>query len=92
MVCGGGMRATPRGGALRGAIAVGDTVREGARAALDRLRAEGARPIMLTGDNAQTAQHVAEQLGGLEVIAEVLPEDALLVAAALSHHRRRNGG
>jgi Cu+-exporting ATPase len=60
---------------LLGAIAVGDTVREDARAAIDRLRAEGVRPIMLTGDNARTAAHVAELLGGLEVIAEVLPED-----------------
>lgn len=64
-----------RGGVLQGAIAVGDPIRQGGAAALQRLRGLGIRPILLTGDNARTAAHVAAELGIDEVIAEVLPAD-----------------
>ena len=61
--------------ALVGLIAAGDRPRETARAAIDGLRARGVQTIMLTGDNARTAQVVADALGVDRVLAEVLPGD-----------------
>jgi Cu+-exporting ATPase len=62
-------------GAPGGVIAIADPIKPGAEAALQRLRAENIRIVMLTGDNRTTAASVAGQLGILEVEAEVLPED-----------------
>ncbi len=60
---------------VHGALAVADTVRPDARAAVDRLRALGAEVAMITGDNASTAKAVATDLGIDRVMAEVLPAD-----------------
>ena len=70
-------------GAARGVIAVADTVKPGAREAVARLRADGLRVALLTGDNARTAAAVADQLGIDIVRAEVLPEDKVAEVAAL---------
>jgi Cu+-exporting ATPase len=58
-----------------GAITVADPIKSTAVDALRRLRDQGIRIVMLTGDNRATAELVAGQLGITEVIAEVLPED-----------------
>jgi Cu+-exporting ATPase len=60
---------------LLGAIAVGDVIRESAKIAVSRLHAQGIGVTLLTGDNARTAQAVADILGIEDVIAEVLPAD-----------------
>lgn len=60
---------------LLGVIAVGDKVKETARAAVQGLKAQGIETVMLTGDNARTAAGVAEAVGVDRVIAEVLPQD-----------------
>ena len=60
---------------LLGAIAVGDRVREGAAAAVARLRAVGIDSVLLTGDNRAAAEVVAKAVGITRVIAEVLPQD-----------------
>ena len=60
-------------GVVRGAFAVTDTVKPSAAAAVARLRALGLRPVLLTGDNAATAQAVAAAAGIGEVISEALP-------------------
>ena len=61
---------------LLGIIAVADTIRPEAAATVKRLQKLGVEHIiMLTGDNEQTAQHIARQLGIKEVYAELLPED-----------------
>jgi Cu+-exporting ATPase len=60
-------------GGLKGAIAVADTVRPSARAAVAALRALGLRPVLLTGDNEATARAVAGAVGIDDVIAGVLP-------------------
>ncbi|MCS7087973.1 MAG: cation-translocating P-type ATPase [Thermoflexales bacterium] len=64
-------------GRYAGYIAVADTVRGSSRDALRALRAAGVqRLVMLTGDAAGTAQHIAQQIGEVdEVRAELLPED-----------------
>ncbi len=58
-----------------GVLAVADPVKETTPAALEDLRRQGVRIVMLTGDNRTTAEAVARRLGIDEVIAEVLPED-----------------
>jgi Cu+-exporting ATPase len=57
-----------------GIIAVADPIKATTMAALDTLRSEGLRIVMLTGDNRITAQYVAATLGITEVEADVLPD------------------
>jgi P-type Cu2+ transporter len=62
-------------GEVIGAIALADVIRPEAREALDRLRAMGIKPIMLTGDSATVARWVAADLRLDEYFAEVLPAE-----------------
>ncbi len=66
-------------------LVVRDTVRPSSRAAVAALRELGIRPVLLTGDNARAAEHVAAQVGidTADVRAEVLPGDKRDVVAAL---------
>ena len=61
-------------GKAAGVIAIADPVKETTPAALDALKADGIRIVMLTGDNITTAEAVARRLGIHDVEAEVLPE------------------
>ena len=61
--------------ALAGLIAVSDPIKETTAGAIQALHTAGLKVIMATGDNARTAQAVADQLGIDEVRAGVLPED-----------------
>ncbi|OLO66134.1 heavy metal translocating P-type ATPase [Actinomyces oris] len=66
-------------------LVVRDTVRPSSRAAVAALRELGIRPVLLTGDNARAAEHVAAQVGidAADVRAEVLPADKRDVVADL---------
>ncbi len=75
-------------GKLAGVIAIADPVKATTPAALDALRRDGLRIVMLTGDNRTTAQAVAERLGITEVEAEVLPEHKSEVVARLRREGR----
>jgi Cu+-exporting ATPase len=57
-----------------GVIGIADPIRNTTRAALDALRRDGIRVVMMTGDNRITAQAVAADLGITDVEADVLPE------------------
>lgn len=60
---------------VSGAIAIADTVKEGSIEAIQQFHMMGIKVAMLTGDNQQTAQAIAKQVGIDQVFAEVLPGD-----------------
>jgi P-type Cu2+ transporter len=78
-----------RDGQAIGIVAIADAPRETAAAAIAALKELGIRPVMLTGDNRQTAERIAAQLGLDEVIAEVLPQDKALKVKELQAQGRR---
>lgn len=61
-------------GSLAGAIALADIIRPEAKKAVSLLKGMGIQCMMLTGDNAQVAKWVADQIGLDEYFAEVLPD------------------
>ena len=71
-----------------GIIAVADPIKATTMAALDALRSEGIRIVMLTGDNLTTAQAVASKLGIIEVEADVLPDQKNAVVRRLKSEGR----
>jgi Cu+-exporting ATPase len=62
-------------GKVAGLLAVADPIKATTPDALEALRADGLRIVMLTGDHATTAQAVASKLGIEEVVADVQPQD-----------------
>jgi len=76
-------------GEVIGIIAVADTLKGDAEAAIRQLRADGITPIMITGDNRKTAEAVAGQIGIDEVFAEVLPQEKAERVKALQANGRR---
>ena len=70
-------------GTLAALIAVADPIKADSAAAIRRLRDNGLRVVMLTGDNQATARAVAGQVGITEFYAEVLPEDKAAKVAEL---------
>lgn len=64
-----------RGSVLLGLIAVADVIKSTSRQAVAELEGMGLEVILLTGDNAKTAEAVRRQAGIGRVVAEVLPQD-----------------
>jgi P-type Cu+ transporter len=61
-------------GKLTGTVGVADTIKESAKVAIDELHRQKIEVVMMTGDNAKTAEAVARKLGIDKVFADVLPE------------------
>ncbi len=78
------------GDRLAGVIFISDPLRPETPDVIAELRAEGVdRLVMLTGDNANTARHVAEQIGVDEYRAELLPADKIACVKQLAALGRR---
>ncbi|MCM1512403.1 MAG: cadmium-translocating P-type ATPase [Oxalobacter formigenes] len=64
-------------------FAVADVIRASSRTAVEELVLQGITPVMLTGDNIQTAQSIAVEAGISHFSGELLPGDKLEEVAAL---------
>ncbi|PHR68158.1 heavy metal translocating P-type ATPase [Alcanivorax sp.] len=73
---------------LLGIIGVADRIKDDSKAAITRLKEQGLKVIMITGDIAASANAIAEQAGVDEVMAEVLPEDKAKKVQALQGEGR----
>jgi len=60
---------------ISGLIGIADTIRKDAKEVVGKLKSEGIKVYMITGDNRKTANKIAELLGIDEVLAEVKPSD-----------------
>ena len=77
-------------GQFAGLIFIADTLRPGAKEALAELKANGIkRIVMLTGDNAATANAIASELGIDEVRSDLMPEDKVTAIAELQRQGHR---
>ncbi len=72
-------------GKLVGAVAIADGVKDDSAAAIAELRKMGIKTVMLTGDNARTANAVGAVVGVDEIKAHVLPDEK---AAAVAEYSR----
>ncbi|HEY9233882.1 MAG TPA: heavy metal translocating P-type ATPase [Phenylobacterium sp.] len=70
-------------------FAIADPIKATTPSAVQGLKAEGVRLVMMTGDNRTTAQAVARKLGIDEVEAEVLPQDKAAVVEKLRSEGRK---
>jgi Cu+-exporting ATPase len=75
-------------GRAAGVIGIADPVKASAAAALSALRQDGVRIVMLTGDNATTANAVGRRLGISDIEAEVLPDRKSAVVEKLRREGR----
>ncbi|MFE9485925.1 MULTISPECIES: heavy metal translocating P-type ATPase [unclassified Streptomyces] len=75
-------------GEARAVLEVADAVKDTSAQAIERLRALGLTPILLTGDNRAVAESVAAEVGIEELYAEVMPEDKVDVVKRLQAEGR----
>jgi Cu+-exporting ATPase len=76
-------------GKLAGIIAVSDVIKPTSRKAVEQLHRMGIKVVMITGDNARTAQAIAKQVGIDMVLAEVLPQDKANEVKRLQEQSRK---
>src|SRR5215204_877671 len=76
-------------GKAAGVLALADAPRDSAAAAVTELHDMNIQVVMLTGDNQDTAQRIADQLGIDTVIAEVMPADKSAKITELQRAGRR---
>jgi Cu+-exporting ATPase len=72
-----------------GAIGIADTVKDSSREAIASLKQLGLDVVMITGDNARTAEAIAREVGIERTLAEVLPEQKSEAVKQLQNDSRR---
>ncbi len=75
-------------GKAAGVFGISDPIKASTPAALDALREQGIRIIMLTGDNQTTANAIAKKLGIADVEADVLPDQKAQIVAKFKREGR----
>jgi heavy metal translocating P-type ATPase len=76
-------------GRVAGALSVADTLKPGAREAVQRVHRLGLETLLLTGDNERAAQAIARQTDIQRVLAEVRPGDKVAEVRALQSSGKR---
>ncbi|HIW22198.1 MAG TPA: heavy metal translocating P-type ATPase [Candidatus Dorea intestinavium] len=71
---------------IKGIIAVADPIKETSKEAIEKMKEQGIKVYMVTGDHKLTAQAIADKVGIDEVIAEVMPEDKVKVVQKLQEN------
>jgi Cu+-exporting ATPase len=75
-------------GKAAGLVGVADPIKQSAPEAIRALHEEGIRIVMVTGDSLTTARVVAKKLGLDDVLAEVLPEQKVVIVKRLQAEGR----
>ena len=78
-----------RDGKLLGLVSVADPVKPDSAKAIADLKAQGIRTVLLTGDHKAAAEHIGQEVGVDQVIAEVLPEEKAGVVRKLQAEGRK---
>jgi Cu+-exporting ATPase len=73
---------------VKGVIAISDTVKPGAKQAIEALKRQGIQVVMLTGDNQRTAEAVGKEVGINRVVANVFPAEKAGHVKALQNDER----
>ena len=68
---------------IAGVVSVADSIKADSKRAIDELKAQGVRVLMVTGDNEITAHAIAREAGIDEIRAQVMPEDKAAIIKAL---------
>lgn len=74
---------------LIGFVALSDTIRSDGTPMIKQIKKLGVTPVLLTGDNKNSAQSIANQLGINEVHADCLPEDKLNYIDTYQHNNQK---
>lgn len=74
-------------GQYLGAILIADTVRDDAKEVIKELKAQGAKTVMLTGDNEKYARAVAEEVGIDDFKFGLLPADKVVEMEAIMENK-----
>ncbi len=74
---------TAVGNNVIGAIALSDTLRDDAKNTIAKILHEGVTPVLLTGDNKNTAEYFASSVGISEVQSQLLPDEKVMAINAL---------
>ncbi len=70
-------------------LSVADIIKEGTKEAIKTLQSQHIECIMLTGDNAQVAESIAEQVGIKQIHAQMLPQEKLEIIQQLQAKGKR---